>query len=87
MYRVLKTSQRAVGSPGNKPKLSNLPVTACTQRPHSLLLKLKINYDPALYSVDAAIRQRVHGDLEDPTALPQRFHIALSKTLYIRYNL
>ena len=35
LYSVLKTCQRAVGSPQNMPKISNLPVKACTQRPQS----------------------------------------------------
>jgi len=33
-----------------------------------------------LYSVHAARQQLAHGALEDPTALPQRFHSALSNT-------
>jgi len=36
LYSVLKPCQRAVGSPLNTPKISNLPVIACTQRPHSV---------------------------------------------------
>jgi len=36
LYSVLKPCQRAVGSPRNTPKISNLPVIACTQRPHSV---------------------------------------------------
>jgi len=34
LYGVLKICQRAVGSPQNTSKISNLPVIACTQRPH-----------------------------------------------------
>ena len=36
LYSVLKPCQRAVGSPRKTPKISNLPVIACTQRPHSV---------------------------------------------------
>jgi len=36
LYSVLKSCQRAVGSPRNTPKISNLSVIACTQRPHSV---------------------------------------------------
>ena len=36
LYSVLKTCQRAVGSPRNMHKNINLPVIACTQRPHSV---------------------------------------------------
>ena len=37
LYSVLKTYQRAVGSPQNTSKTSNFPVIACTQRLHSAL--------------------------------------------------
>jgi len=36
LYSVLKTCQRAVGTPRNSLKISNLPVIACTQSPHSV---------------------------------------------------
>ena len=36
LYSVPKPCQRAVESPRNTPKMSNLPVIACTQRPHSV---------------------------------------------------
>jgi len=36
LYSVLKPCQHAVGSPRNAPKISNLPVIACTQSPHSV---------------------------------------------------
>jgi len=36
LYSVLKPCQLAVGSPLNTPLISNLPVIACTQRPHSV---------------------------------------------------
>jgi len=36
LYNVLKPCQRAVESPRNTPKISNLSVIACTQRPHSV---------------------------------------------------
>ena len=36
LYSVLKPCQRAVGSPRNTPKILNLSVIACTQRPHSV---------------------------------------------------
>jgi len=36
LYSVLKPCQHVVGSPRDTPKISNLPVIACTQRPHSV---------------------------------------------------
>jgi len=36
LYSVLKPCQCAVGSSRNTPKMSNLSVIACTQRPHSV---------------------------------------------------
>jgi len=36
LHSVLKSCQRAVGSPRNTPKISNLSVIGCTQRPHSV---------------------------------------------------
>ena len=72
-YSFLKTCQRAVGSPRNTPKLSNLPVIACTQRPYSV----QTTFPQRLYSVrDAStarkqLLQRAHGA---HTARTKRFH-------------
>jgi len=57
LYSVLKPCQRAVGSPRNTPKTSNLPVVACTQR---------------LHSVPTASTQRSHGVFTASITFSQR---------------
>jgi len=55
LYSVLKTCQRDVGSPQNKPKISNSQVIACTQRPHSVTVySVHMTFPQRLYSVHSA---------------------------------
>ena len=59
LYIVQKTCQRAVESPRNTPKISNLPVMACTQRPYSIY---------GAQAVAAACSRRAHSVLTARTA-------------------
>ena len=61
LYSVLKPCQRAVGSPRNTPKISNVSVIACTQRP---------------CSVPTASLQRPHDVPTASLHRPWRFHSA-----------
>jgi len=77
LYSVLKPSQRAVGSPRNTPKISNLSVIACTQRHHSV----HTTFPQRLYSVHDVftarkqLLQRVHSAY---TARSRRAHSVLT---------
>ena len=89
VYSVLKTCQRAVGSPRNTPKILNLPVIICTtfsQRPYSV----HTTFPQRLYSVHDAstarkqLLQRVNGA---HTVHPQRSHGAhIDLTAIIAFN-
>jgi len=78
LYSVLKICQRAVGSPRNTPKISNLPVISCTQRPHSV----PTTFPRRPYSVHDTYTERkqllqcVHGTLTASTRCAHGAHTA-----------
>ena len=73
-YSVLKPCTRAVGSPRNTPKISNLLVIACTQRPYSA----HTTFPQRLYSVHDVftarkqLLQRVHSAQTAPHTASSR---------------
>jgi len=94
LYSVLKPRQRAVESPRNTPKISNLSVIACTQRHHSVPTA-PTRRSHSVHDVFTACKQllqRAHSAHTTHTAFSRRAHTVLTaiiafKMFYLVYFL
>jgi len=74
LYSVLKPCHRAVGTPRNTPKISNVQVIACTQRPHSVPTASS-RRSHSVFTARKQLLQRVYGA---HTARSRRAHSVLT---------
>jgi len=77
LYSVLKPCQRAVVSPRNKPKISNLSVIVCTQRPHSVPTA-STQRSHSVFTTSMTFSQRARSCCSVFTARTRRAHGALT---------